>query len=86
MQTGSYSCLCCVALNDRTIFDGDKFSVRLQVGGQEDERRLPREKSAQGSTHTAKNPTRCKSALKLIIPYLYEAQHVSAKHRPLSGA
>jgi hypothetical protein len=26
--------LCCVALNDRNISDGDKFSVHLQVRGQ----------------------------------------------------
>ena len=27
-----------------------------------------------------KNPTRCNSVSKFIIPYLYEAQHVSGRH------
>jgi hypothetical protein len=31
----------------------------------------------QQATHTAKNPTRCNSVSKCIIPYLYKAQHVS---------
>jgi hypothetical protein len=30
-----------------------------------------------------KNPTGCNSALKLIIPYLYEAQHVSDNTQPI---
>jgi len=30
-----------------------------------------------------KNPTRCKSVSKFIIPYLYEAQHVSGDTPPI---
>ena len=33
--------------------------------------------------HTAKNPTRCNSVSKFIIPYLYEAQHVSGDTPPI---
>jgi len=30
-----------------------------------------------------KNPTRCNSVSKFIIPYLYEAQHVSGDTPPI---
>ena len=32
---------------------------------------------------TRKNPTRCNSVSKFIIPYLYEAQHVSGDTPPI---
>jgi len=32
-----------------------------------------RESAHHSTTHTAKNPTRCNSVSKFIIPYLYEA-------------
>ena len=35
------------------------------------------------TTHTAKNPTRCKSVSKFIISYLYEALHVSGDTPPI---
>ena len=33
--------------------------------------------------HTTKNSTRCNSVSKFIIPYLYEAQHVSGDTPPI---
>jgi hypothetical protein len=41
--------------------------------------------NVRGSVHhfIQKNPTRCKSVSKFIIPYLYEAQHVSGDTPPI---
>jgi len=35
------------------------------------------------TTHTARNPTRCNSVSKFIIPYLYGAQRVSGDTPPI---
>jgi len=35
---------------------------------------------------TQKNPTRCNSVWEFIIPYLYEAQHVSGDILPIIGS
>jgi hypothetical protein len=42
-----------------------------------------KEKEGRYSDLIQKNPTRCNNLSKFIIPYLYEAQHVSGDTTPI---
>jgi hypothetical protein len=48
------------------------FTQKLDVRG-----------SVRHSKIRTKNPTRCNSVSKFIIPYLYEAQHISGETPPI---